>query len=411
MQRFGTRRRLLVIVRFILTSLLVAVIFLTANSPAQELEMQGNDFGPRAVAIDHLRNLEYTEAKQQLRQWVEGHPTDLLAWNYLATPTLYQEMFQRGVLESRVYGQGGEAFKPSKVAVTPEFQKELLAVLDKAQGLAEEKLKADRSDKDALYWAGVSHGTRATYHFVLRKEYMPALHEATEAYRCHSQLLNLDPKYVDAYLIVGMNNYIVGSLPWYIKVLAALTGRHGDRAEGLQQVKRVTEGGHYAREDAKLMLAVLYEREKMYAQALTLYREMGRSYPRNYLLQYEAAALCGLLNDWRTSASGYESIVAKHRGGESGYKDIPLAKVLYRAGQAHEHLQEWDDALARYTEAGSLPGSDRHIYLCNLAAADLQTRLNHPDQARLLYQRVADAVPDSDEGGLARRALKKLNAN
>ena len=209
------------------------------------------------TALEHLRSLEYDDAKQQLHTWGDAHPADLRAWNYLAIATLYQEMFQRGVLESDVYGQGGAIFKPSKVAVTPSFQQELFSVLDKAQGLAEQRLKNDPKDKDAMYWAGVSHGTRATYHFTLRKEYLPALHEATDAYKYHRDLLKLDPTYVDSYLIVGMNNYVVGSLPWYVKAMATLAGRHGDRAEGLQEVKRVTEEGNYAREDAKLMLAVL----------------------------------------------------------------------------------------------------------------------------------------------------------
>ena len=64
------------------------------------------------------------------------------------------------------------------VTVTPEFQQQLLSILNKAQGVAETRLKDDSKDKDAMYWAGVVHGTRATYHFALRKEYMPALHEA-----------------------------------------------------------------------------------------------------------------------------------------------------------------------------------------------------------------------------------------
>src|SRR5690349_6804149 len=177
-----------------------------------------------ATAIEHIRNLEYAESEEQLRHFLTADSTNLGAWNYLAIAILYEEMFKRGVLESRVYGQGGDVFKPSKVAVTSEFQQELLKTLEKAQVVAERRLKSDPSDQDAMYWAGVTHGTRATYHFALRKEYKPALHEATEAYNYHRNLLKLNPRYVDAYLIVGMNNYVVGSLPWYIKVLAALTG-------------------------------------------------------------------------------------------------------------------------------------------------------------------------------------------
>jgi tetratricopeptide (TPR) repeat protein len=363
------------------------------------------------IAIEHIRNLEYAKSKQQLSRAVAVDSANLRAWNYLAIATLYEEMFKRGVLESRVYGQGGDVFKPSKVTITAEFQQELLNTLDKAQGVAEKRLKSDRSDQEAMYWAGVTHGTRATYHFALRKEYMPALHEATEAYKYHRDLLKLNPQYVDAYLIVGMNNYVVGSLPWYIKVLAALTGRHGNRAEGLQQVKRAEQEGQYARDDARLMLAVLYQREKRYAEALALYQEMARSYPRNYLLQYEVGALFGLLNDWRSAALIYDSMLAERRAGEPGYKDIPLAKVLYQAGQAYEHLQENEPALARYTATGQLPGPERYIYISELAAADLLMRLQRPNEARQQYERVVNAVPQSEEGRLARRALAKMRAH
>jgi tetratricopeptide (TPR) repeat protein len=359
-------------------------------------------------AIEHLRNLEYDAAKEQLRGCVNTHPSDLRAWNYLAIATLYDEMFERGVLESGVYGEGGEIFKPSKVAVTPSFQQELFSILDKSQQLAEERLKSDPKDKDAMYWAGVSHGTRATYHFALRKEYLSALHEATAAYNYHSDLLKLDADYVDSYLVVGMNNYVVGSLPWYFKVFASLTGRHGDRAEGIRQIKRVTEQGNYAREDAKLMLAVLYQREKMYAPALALYQEMAHSYPRNYLLQYEGSSLMGMMNDWKSAAQTYDSILSKHRSGDSGYENIPIAKVLYKSGQAYERLQQDEPALNRYLEAAALPGTDRYIYLSAFATANVHMRQQHPHAACAHYRRVADGMPDTEEGKASRRTLRKL---
>jgi tetratricopeptide (TPR) repeat protein len=237
---------------------------------------------PMAIASDYLGDLEYEQAIQQLRSWLKTHPEDLRALNCLGTALLYQEMFHRSLLESRVYGNGGEVFKASKVPLTQEFERQLLPILEKAQSLAETRAKIDPKDKESLYWAGVTHGTRATLDFVLRKEYVAALHESTEALDLHRRLLELDPQYVDAYLIVGMNNYVLGSLPWYIKVVAALTGRRGDREEGIRQVKRVTEEGTYARGDARLMLAVLYQREKMYRAALQLYETMAHDHPRNY---------------------------------------------------------------------------------------------------------------------------------
>jgi tetratricopeptide (TPR) repeat protein len=150
-------------------------------------------------AIDHLRNLEYGVAKQQLRAWLDSDPTDLYAWNYLAVATLYEEMLKRGVLESKVYGEGGDIFKGSNEVVTPTFEAELFSILDKSQQLAEARLKSNANDKDAMYWMGVGHGTRATYHFALRQQYISALREATTAYKYHEHLLKIDPDFVDCY--------------------------------------------------------------------------------------------------------------------------------------------------------------------------------------------------------------------
>jgi hypothetical protein len=55
-----------------------------------------------------------------------------------------------------------------------------------------------------------------------------------------------------------------------------------------------------------------------------------------------------------------------------------------------------------------MSGSDRYIYVAELAAADLQMRSQKPDSARSHYQRVAEAVPDTEEGKAARRALQRL---
>lgn len=360
------------------------------------------------LADDHLRNLEYDAARRLFRDWLLQHPEDLYAWNYLAITTLYGEMFRRGVLESKIYGQGGEAFKPSKVPVTPEFQKELLSLLDRAQTIADQHLAKDPRDKEAMYWAGVTHGTRATYHFSLRKEYKNALREADAAQKHHKQLVALDPNYVDAYLVLGVNNYVVGSLPWYWKVGAKLTGRSGDKQEGLRQVKRVTEEGRYAREDASLMLAALYEREKMYPAALALFQEMARSYPRNYLMRQEVASLQGQLNNWHQASAMYDSILAKNRAGKRGYTNIPLARLLYQAARAHERLNEYELALAHYDECSHLNGNDVLIYRCELSAGDIETRLNRPEAARQRYQHVLEVAPNSEEAKLAKKALKKL---
>jgi tetratricopeptide (TPR) repeat protein len=159
------------------------------------------------------------------------------------------------------------------------------------------------------------------------------------------------------------------------------------------------------------MLAVLYERERMHDDALILYQEMSRSYPRNYLLQYEVASLLCSLKRWQQGAQAYDDLLAARNVNSSDNEHVSRAKVLYQAGQAYEHLEQYEPALARYSQAQELPGNNRYIYASGLAAANLYEHLRLIQEARVLYQRVADATPGTEEGDAARRALRRLERN
>jgi predicted Zn-dependent protease len=362
---------------------------------------------PEAVlqAKEYQLNLDYNEAEKRLRTYAAGQPDDLRALNLLATVLLYREMFRRGLLESQLYGRKGEIFKPKQEPLDAEFQQRLLTVLADAQGKAEQRLKRDPKDKEAMYWAGVTHGTRATFEFTLHRAWLPALHEAKDATRYHRELIVLDPAYVDALLIVGVNDYVVGSLPWYVKALAALAGAHGDRSGGLAKVKRVAEYGNYAREDARFMLDVLYQREKMLHEALAVVEPMTRQYPRNFLLRMELGSLYREMNETRKAADVYDDLANRHAAGE--FEAMPTAKILWIDGQLHEALGEPDNALALYQEAAKRLENPPFNYRAQLAAAQLYSRMNRHEEARRTYEQVAQTTPDSDEGKLAKKAMKR----
>ncbi len=235
---------------------------------------------------------------------------------------------------------------------------------------------------------------------------MAALHEATEARKEHAQLLKINPNFTDAWLVVGVNDYVAGSLPWYYKMFASLAGYHGKRAQGIAEVQRVAAQGNWAKDDARLILAVLYRREKMYPQAMQVLQGLARSYPRNFLLERQMAGIYQEAGDLRSAARIYDDIVAKRETRQPGYAHMPAANILFESGQIHARLKETDIALARYEEAASLPGKDIYIYRSALAAADIEMRRNHRTAALETYRHVAQAVPNTDEGKVAREALR-----
>lgn len=368
------------------------------------------EVSPDAVdlALEARYNLEYGAAQRILTTWLAGHPEDLRALNALATVVLHREMFNRGILASHIYGELGSMFRAGSIPYSPEFRQELFKVLDKAQTLAESRLNKNAYDQDALYWAGKAHATRAVFYFTMDKSYLAALRESTEARKYHAQLLKINPNFVDAWLVVGVNDYVVGSLPWYLKVLASLAGYHGNREQGIEEVRRVTLQGHGEREDAKVVLAVLCRREKLYPETLRILQGLAQSYPRNFLVEREIAGIYEVQGDLRSAASVYDLIVLKRQTRQPGYTQMPAAKILYEAGEIHARLGEVSTALARFEEAGRLPGNDIYVYRADLAAADLYARSNRRTDALRKYQLVADSIPNTDEGKAARHAMKKI---
>jgi len=63
--------------------------------------------------------------------------------------------------------------------------------------------------------------------------------------------LELDPNYLDAKLVVGAHNYVMGSLPWSVKVAVALVGLSGSKEKGFQYLREVAKGTGENTVDAK----------------------------------------------------------------------------------------------------------------------------------------------------------------
>jgi tetratricopeptide (TPR) repeat protein len=398
--------------RFLFSILVIPLVSLAPHPLSAapiSVEPQGAPaHDPVETAIDHLRNLEYDAAREQLQARLSQHPSDLRGVNYLASTILQREMFHRELLESRVYASGGDVFRGGKPPVSPAFRAELFAVLAKAESLASERLKQNPQDESALYWIGVTHTTRAIFHVAVARENTAALGEAKAARKFHQQLLALNPSFVDAMLVVGIYDYVVGSLPWYLKVLASITGHRGDRVRGLLALERVTREGHWAKNEAKQFLAILYFRERRFPEALAVLQELSRSYPRNFVLPQEIARVFKAQGNWAEAAQVYDQMLGRHQGQEPGYHALPVTKILFQAGEAHARNGDMERALSLYDKAARLEDNNIFVYRAELAAAGVYLQQNRPEEAQRRLERVARAVPQTNEGKAARQQLRRL---
>jgi tetratricopeptide (TPR) repeat protein len=360
---------------------------------------------PVEAAISHTRNLEYDVARQQLEAWVSKHPGDLRALNYLASTITQRQLFEREAADGRLNSGNSSQGNPP---VSEAFRKDLYNVLLKAEAAASGRLKLNPNDQDALYWDGFTHLVRAVFEISFAKSNTGALREAREARNFHARLLGLNPGYVDAMLLPGMYDYIAGSIPWYMKILTAIIGIHGDKQRGLASMERVARDGNWAKVEAREFLAVFYYREKRYGEAIALMEQVARDYPRNFVVLQHIARTYKTEGNWQRAAETYELILTRYRAGEPGYQNVPAAKILYQAGEAYAHFGDLEHAQRLYAEAEKRNDDSIFVYRAALAAGGVDQQQNRLDEARRRYQRVASAVPATDEGRAARLYLKKL---
>ena len=233
-------------------------------------------------------NLEYDEALAVFTAEAARPQSDADVYNHIAQTILYREMYRAGLLSSDFF-IGTKFVHQPKLPLNEADDQRFRDALNHAMGLSEERLAAKPDDTTALYSMGVSYGLRGNYLFIVKKEWVNALRDVSEARKLHRRVTELDPEFIDAKLTQGVNDYIVGSLPLRWKMLGFLGGFHGDKLRGIRTLQEVGEKGQVNRVDALVLLAAVYLREKQPEKAIPVLTELTQEFPKNPLLKVELA--------------------------------------------------------------------------------------------------------------------------
>ena len=242
----------------------------------------------RRSGLDALYNIDYDKAQRDFKEIVKLYPNHPGGYQLLAArlwiKTLYESRRLQGSLYSSesFYSNGDDKVDPKVIA---EFR----SLTREAKRLAEAKLKQDPKNIEALDFLANTEGLQAAFEEAVERRHFAALRDGNDAVNHHREVLKLDPNYIDAQLTIGLYEYVVGSLPLPVKILAGATGFRGSRKRGLTMLEQVAKEGRWSQDDAKTVLVLLYRREKRFADVLKLARELSAKYPRNYLLRLETA--------------------------------------------------------------------------------------------------------------------------
>jgi tetratricopeptide (TPR) repeat protein len=317
--------------------LILALIALAPRLSAQE--------SVAASGFDHFYNLEYDQAIADFEKAIAQNPNSPDLHNHLAQTIVFREMYRDGALESELVSGTNSFLRRPRMNPAPETERRFLAEIDKAMALSQARLKKNPNDTGAMYALGISYGLRSDYYWVVKKLWRDSLSDATAARRLHNRISELEPDNVDARLVQGLDDYIVGSLPWEWRMLGFLVGIHGDREKGIRTVQDVARNGQLDRVDAEIFLCALYRRENQPRQAIPLVAELIGRFPRNFLLRLELSQMYSVAGDKARALEAAEEVAQLKTRHAPGYDRLPWEKIYFQEGTIQFWYNDLDRAL------------------------------------------------------------------
>ena len=245
--------------------------------------------------LDHgyqqMYNLDFPGAHATFRAYQQAHPQDPMGYVSNAAAYLFSEFNRLHILESDLFIDDHSFDNRSKLTADPavktEFEKELATSTD----LANKVLARNPQDKDALFAMVMTNGLRGDYAAMIEKRNFASLAYIKAARVQAESLLAIAPTCYDAYLAVGVENYLLGSKPAPMRWALRMTGAQTDKDEGIKRLRLTAEKGHYLAPFARLLLAVAALRDQDRQTARTLLAGLATEFPGNQLYAKELARI------------------------------------------------------------------------------------------------------------------------
>jgi tetratricopeptide (TPR) repeat protein len=374
-------------------------LLLAAGAPAQTSAVD--------EGFTHFYNLEYDEAIASFEKAIAQNPNVPDYHNHLAQSLIFREMFRDGALESELVSGNNSFLRRPKLNPTPEVERRILDEIAKSMSLCDARLKQNPNDTAAMYALGIAYGLRSNYYWVVKKAWHDSLKDANAARKLHNRISVLEPNNVDARLVQGLHDYIVGSLPWTWRTLGFMIGIHGDKEKGIRTVQDVARNGKLNRLDAEVFLCALYRRENQPKQAIPLIKDLIRRYPRNFLLWLELAQMYSQEGDGKAALDTVQEVARLKQSRSPGFDHLPWERIYYQQGSIQFWYRDLDGAIENLKKVAAHPDE---VDLNTGALAFLRM-----GQAYDMKQRHADAVqeyrlaiahaPQSDAATEARKYL------
>ena len=410
-------KKLVLVISFLLVAGISVFAQQAATAPVTEDKAQLDAL--RRGGIEALYNLDYDKANKDFKEIVRLYPTHPAGPQLLAARLWIKTLYESRRLQASLYSSHS-FFSSGDDKVDPKIIAEFRNLTREAKRLAEVRLKQNPKDIEMLDWVAAVQGLKASFEEAVERRHFAALKDGDDAVDRHREVLKLDPTFIDAGLTVGLYEYVVGSLPLPIKVVAGVTGFRGSKKRGLAMLEKVVKEGKWSRDDAKTLLIVLYTREKRYNDALAHARDLSAKFPRNYLFRLEVAESLVSQADVERKNKNLEAAAKLEREAFATFEEIltdrslrdtvsrALDLVHFKYGEALLTAGEGDRAAKEFLASTKVPNAEPSLVtMAHLYAARAYDVAGKRNDAVTHYREVLtrpDIFASHDE---AKKGLQK----
>jgi hypothetical protein len=163
------------------------------------------------AGFDLLYVQKFAEARQIFASWESRNQEDPFGEVAMAASYLFEELYLQGVLTSDFFLNEKKFLHGIDGRPNPERMSHFREALTRAREVAKMRQKTNPNDGEALFALTLAAGMESDAESILQKKHMNGLRRMKEANKYAECLLANYPDATDAYIALGIANYIIGS--------------------------------------------------------------------------------------------------------------------------------------------------------------------------------------------------------
>jgi hypothetical protein len=283
-EAFTFHRRIVVAVQALLA--LSLALFASSSMAAASADSTSLDAGYR-----QMYNLDFDTAHQTFTAWERAYPEDPMGPVSNAAAYLFAEFDRMHILESELFVDDATFEKRKKFVPDLKARAAFEAELAQGDRVADRVLARLPDNHAALFAKVMVGGLRSDYLALVEKRNLAALSTIKRSRAIAENLLAMDPSYYDAYLAIGVENYLLSVNSAPVRWLLRIGGARTDKEEGLAKLRLTAVKGRYLAPYARVLLAVAALRDHDRNGARTLLSSLAQDFPNNPLYRRELARI------------------------------------------------------------------------------------------------------------------------